>query len=90
MRTGSAYRIHARGSVNYGVTEELKIAGELFSMSNTKFVPGRQERQECPILSHPTRARGSVGVHYYFYLRDEELGALAVCVASFLPFHTTY
>ncbi len=23
-------------------------------------------------------------------MRDEELGALAVCVASFLPFHTTY
>jgi hypothetical protein len=28
--------------------------------------------------------------HYYFYIRDEELGALALCVASFLPFHTTY
>ena len=28
--------------------------------------------------------------HYYFYIRDEELGALLVRVASFLPFHTTY
>lgn len=28
--------------------------------------------------------------HYYFYIRDETLGPLVVCVASFLPFYTTY
>ena len=28
--------------------------------------------------------------HYYFYIRDETLGPLAVCVASFLPCYTTY
>ena len=28
--------------------------------------------------------------HYYFYIRDEVLGPLAVCVGSFLPFQTTY
>lgn len=28
--------------------------------------------------------------HYYFYLRDETLGPMVMCVASFLPFHTTY
>jgi len=28
--------------------------------------------------------------HYYFYIRDEVLGAMAMCVASFLPFHITY
>src|SRR6266851_5036967 len=28
--------------------------------------------------------------HYYFYIRDEVLGPLVVCVGSFLPFHTTY
>jgi hypothetical protein len=28
--------------------------------------------------------------HYYFYLRDEVLGPLIVCVGSFLPFQTRY
>jgi hypothetical protein len=28
--------------------------------------------------------------HYYFYIRDEILGPLIVCVGSFLPFQTTY
>ena len=28
--------------------------------------------------------------HYYFYIRDEVLGPLAVCVGSFLPFTITY
>jgi hypothetical protein len=28
--------------------------------------------------------------HYYFYIRDEVLGPLAICVGSFLPFQTTY
>jgi hypothetical protein len=28
--------------------------------------------------------------HYYFYIRDETLGAIAMRVASFFPFQTTY
>jgi hypothetical protein len=28
--------------------------------------------------------------HYYFYVRDEVLGPLALCVGSFLPFSITY
>ena len=28
--------------------------------------------------------------HYYFYIRDEVLGPLAMCVGSFLPFSITY
>lgn len=28
--------------------------------------------------------------HYYFYIRDEVLGPLLMCVGSFLPFQTTY
>lgn len=28
--------------------------------------------------------------HYYFYVRDEILGPLALCVGSFLPFQITY
>ncbi len=27
--------------------------------------------------------------HYYFYIRDETMGPLVLCLASFLPFHTT-
>jgi hypothetical protein len=28
--------------------------------------------------------------HYYFYIRDEVIGPLVMCVGSFLPFQTTY
>jgi hypothetical protein len=28
--------------------------------------------------------------HYYFYIRDEVLGPVAMCVGSFLPFQTAY
>lgn len=28
--------------------------------------------------------------HYYFYIRDEVLGPLSLCVGSFLPFQITY
>jgi hypothetical protein len=28
--------------------------------------------------------------HYYFYIRDEVLGAFSMCVGSFLPFQVTY
>jgi hypothetical protein len=28
--------------------------------------------------------------HYYFYIRDEVLGPLVMCVGSFLPFQTPY
>jgi hypothetical protein len=34
--------------------------------------------------------RRSRYTHYYFYIRDEILGPLAICVGSFLPFQTTY
>ena len=29
-------------------------------------------------------------MHYYFYLRDETLGPMAMRVASFFPFQATY
>jgi hypothetical protein len=29
-------------------------------------------------------------LHYYFYIRDPVLGPLAMCVATYLPFQTTY
>jgi hypothetical protein len=28
--------------------------------------------------------------HYYFYIRDQVLGPIALCVGSFLPFSITY
>jgi len=28
--------------------------------------------------------------HYYFYIRDEALGPMVMCVGSFLPFQTRY
>ncbi len=28
--------------------------------------------------------------HYYFYIRDEVMGPMALCVGSFLPFSITY
>jgi len=29
-------------------------------------------------------------LHYYFYMRDPVIGPLAMCVATYLPFQTTY
>lgn len=29
-------------------------------------------------------------LHYYFYIRDPVIGPLAMCVATYLPFQTTY
>ena len=54
--------------------------------ASTSFSKGWTDDPDYRIL-HKQRCRFT---HYYFYIRDEELGALAVCVASFLPFHTTY
>jgi len=34
--------------------------------------------------------RRSRFTHYYFYIRDEVLGPIVICVASFFPFKTTY
>jgi len=36
------------------------------------------------------RRQRSRFTHYYFYIRDEVLGPMVVCVSSFLPFQTTY
>jgi hypothetical protein len=29
-------------------------------------------------------------LHYYFYICDPVIGPLAMCVGTYLPFHTTY
>ena len=38
-------------------------------------------------ILHRNRSRYT---HYYFYIRDEVLGPMVMCVGSFLPFQTTY
>jgi len=52
----------------------------------------------CAMPKYPTQdpnhrilaAQRSRYTHFYFYLRDEVLGALVMRVASFFPFQTTY
>jgi len=52
----------------------------------------------CAVPKYPTQdpnhrilaAQRSRFTHYYFYLRDEELGPMVMRVASFFPFQTTY
>ena len=36
------------------------------------------------------RQKRSRFTHYYFYIRDEALGPMVMCVGSFLPFQTRY
>jgi hypothetical protein len=38
----------------------------------------------------PIRKRPARFTHLYFYIRDEVLGPMVMCVETFLPFHTTY
>ena len=52
----------------------------------------------CTVPRYPTRdpnhrilaPQRSRFTHYYFYIRDETLGPIAMRVASFFPFQTTY
>lgn len=52
----------------------------------------------CTVPKYPTKdpfhrilaPQRSRFTHYYFYIRDEALGPIAMRVASFLPFQTTY
>jgi hypothetical protein len=57
--------------------------GRTFRISVPKFATQDPNHR---ILAHQ-RSRFT---HYYFYIRDEVLGAIIVRVASFFPFHATY
>lgn len=57
--------------------------GPTFRISTPKFPT---EDPNHRILA-PQRSRFT---HYYFYIRDEKLGPMAMRVASFFPFQTTY
>jgi hypothetical protein len=48
--------------------------------------PSQVPRSTIPI----TRILARHYTHYYFYIRDEVLGPIALCVGSFLPFSITY
>src|SRR5208283_1634234 len=54
----------------------------------------RRLRRLLHLQEHGARAdlarQRSRFTHYYFYIRDEALGPMALRVASFLPFQTTY
>jgi len=50
-------------------------------------VPKYPTRDPNHRILAPQRSRFT---HYYFYIRDETLGPIAMRVASFFPFQTTY
>ncbi len=69
----------------YGVYFILKSmeVGPTFRISLPKYLP---EDQNYRIVARQ-RSRFT---HYYFYVRDEVLGPIVVCIASFFPFHASY
>src|SRR6266478_8186200 len=91
-RKGSAQRgIRAARTAPHGEDHRLRRLLHL-----QKHGTGPDLSHQCPevshrgphyrILAHP-RSRFT---HYYFYIRDEVLGPVALCVGSFLPFSITY
>jgi hypothetical protein len=69
----------------FGVYFILKSmeTGPSFRISTPKFPTADPHYR----LIAPQRGRYT---HYYFYIRDEVLGPMLLCVGSFLPFHITY
>jgi hypothetical protein len=66
----------------YFILKSMEL-GPSFRISTPKFpTPDPYYR-----LIAPQRGRYT---HYYFYIRDEVLGPMLLCVGSFLPFHITY
>src|SRR5260370_14922884 len=66
----------------YFIMKSMEV-GPSFRISTPKFAT------EDPNYRLVSRQRGRY-THYYFYVRDEILGPLALCVGSFLPFQITY
>jgi hypothetical protein len=52
-------------------------------------VPESEVCQSRPELSAHPQAAFTI-THFYFYIRDEVLGPMVMCVGTFLPFQTTY
>jgi hypothetical protein len=66
----------------YFILKSMEM-GPSFRVSTPKFPTADPHYR----LIAPQRGRYT---HYYFYIRDEVLGPMLLCVGSFLPFHITY
>jgi hypothetical protein len=66
----------------YFILKSMEL-GPQFRVSTPKFPTADPHYR----LIAPQRGRYT---HYYFYIRDEVLGPMLLCVGSFLPFHITY
>ena len=66
----------------YFILKSMEL-GPSFRISTPKFPTADPHYR----LVAPQRTRYT---HYYFYIRDEVLGPMLLCVGSFLPFHITY
>jgi hypothetical protein len=71
-----------------------KLYGVYFIFQSMEYGPSFRSHQPKFPTSDPnyrivTKKRLRF-THYYFYIRDELLGAMVMRVASFLPFHSTY
>jgi hypothetical protein len=66
----------------YGILKSME-QGRTFRAAEPKFKTADPDYR----IIQKTRSRFT---HYYFYLRDEVLGAFVMRVSSFLPFQTTY
>jgi hypothetical protein len=66
----------------YFILKSMEL-GPSFRISAPKFPTADPHYR----LIAPQRGRYT---HYYFYIRDDVLGPMLLCVGSFLPFHITY
>lgn len=74
--------------------ERKKLYGVYFIFQSMEYGPTFRSREPKFATSDPNYRIVSKKrlrfTHYYFYIRDQFLGAMVMRVASFLPFHTTY
>ena len=66
----------------YFIMKSMEL-GPSFRISRPKFPTADPDYR----IIAPQRGRYT---HYYFYIHDEVLGPMMLCVGSFLPFHITY
>jgi len=77
------------------ITDQIAVLGDLRCGSIT--LPPAGMAGPTAIAINPTNPnyrlilrKRSRFTHYYFYIRDEVLGPMVMCVGSFLPFQTRY
>jgi hypothetical protein len=69
----------------YGVYFILQSMEQGFSFRSLNPKYANEDPNYRPIRKRPSRF-----THLYFYIRDEVLGPMVMCVGTFLPFQTTY